>query len=355
MRIKRIVILILFSIILHGCEPLTENHNSDQRQVKVTEFANQNLNEFSPIFFKGETVLVQQREGVPKTLMGTALYSSNNLKEYNKITSFKNHFGQFYANPRNSEEVFFVSEVGEGGTEQIVFKSSDQGDTWQQVYNDSADDLTLANLVFHPSNTGELFLVKNDKIQGIEIIKSNDSGIHWSKLSATKQITMAYQLVIDAKNSKHFLIAAVNGLWESLDGGFSWKAIIGSESKMAIFDPVENDKAYFITIYSNDERCIYELDNGKIKRISIPNALELIDGVGIAYQTSTNKIFTMVISYNEEDSNYNTAIYQLNADSLTPITQIKSKDRTLEEIFFDSTNPNVVYIYNYKSIYKVDL
>jgi hypothetical protein len=271
-----------------------------------------------------------------------SLYSSSNFKEYKKIAFFENHFGQFYVNPYNSKEVFFVSNEGE----KSVFKSINQGYSWQKVYNSPAD-----NLVFHPSNKNELFLVKNNTAQGTEIIKSNDSGVHWNKMTSIKEISWAYQIVIDPMNYEHFLIPARNGLWESLNGGLSWKQIYQeSEPSMAIFDPAENNKAYFVAKDSS-----FELHNGNIKKFNFPKISAPINGCGIACQTSTKRIFVIIVWQKNKDTGYYTTIYQVKNDSLTPITQVKSKDRTTENIIFDNTNPNVMYFYSYKTIYKVNL
>ena len=348
MGIKKVGILIIFLVLLCGCQLFSTYNNSlDKEQVKVTEYAVPDLDYFSPIFFKGETMLAQQGQDVPKHYM--SLYTSNHFKNFKQIALFKNCFGQFYMNQNNSEEVFFVSSEGK----KCIFRSSDQGNSWQKIYEDDADYLSLEYLAFHPSNH-EIFLVKNYREQGIKILKSKDSGMHWNKLWETKEILMVYQFIIDPKNTKHFLIAAAKGLWESLDSGYSWSKIVPEESLMVLFDPNENDKAYFVTKYSAREKCIYKLYKGKISKISLPQ-IKSLEGVGIACQPNTNRIFLVAIQYNEKESDYTTTIFQLHNDSFTSITQVQSKDRVLEKIFFDSTNSDVIYVYTYKNIYKIDL
>ena len=206
MRIKITAILILFLLFLCGCQ--LNGNSVDNRQVNVTVFAVPNSGDFSPLFFKGQDVLAQQgHTGAGNEI---SLYSSNDFKDYKRIALFKNHYGQFYVNPRNSKEIFLVSYNGTKG----IFKSVDQGQSWQQIYDDSAD-----YLVFHPAKGNELFLEKSDRTQGLEIIHSTDSGIHWSKIILAKEIEAGYQFIIDPMNPKHFLIPARTGLWESWDGG----------------------------------------------------------------------------------------------------------------------------------------
>ncbi|QSZ27399.1 hypothetical protein ACETAC_00170 [Aceticella autotrophica] len=359
MQIKKLMILVLslflffyfIFIFLYGCQ----YHVFDKNQVKLIKYSVPNLGYFCPIFFQGKEILAQQGQDTPRDLTNMALYSSKDFNKYNRIAIFEGHFGQFYVSPYNSKEIFFMSTEGKEGTEQIIFKSNDGGKSWEQVYYDSANNMMIADMTFSPSSRNVIFLIKNDKKLGIEIIKSHDSGIHWSKGNYIKDITMAYHLVIDPNNSKHFLVSASNGLWESIDGGVSWKQITTSESLAAIFVPSRNDNVYFITRESVTERCIYELNNGKIKKISIPNVEKLIYDVGIAYQSSTGKVYVIVIRQNENNSLYDTALYYLKNDSFIKITNIKSKDSILPNLIFDATNSNVIYFYSYKNIYKVVL
>ncbi|KAA5806165.1 WD40/YVTN/BNR-like repeat-containing protein [Thermoanaerobacterium thermosaccharolyticum] len=353
MRIKKLTILVLFLLLLflYGCR----YHIFDKNQVKVIKYSVPNFGYFCPIFFQGKEVVAQQGQDTPRDLTNMTLYSSKDFKKYNKIALFEDHFGQFYVSPYNSKEIFFMSTEGKEGTEQIVFKSNDGGKSWGQVYYNSDDSMMLADMTFSPSNRNEIFLVKNDKEHGIEIIESHDSGIHWSKANSTKEIIMSTHLVIDPNNSKHFLVSASNGLWESIDGGVSWKQITTSESLTAIFALSKNDNVYFTTRESINEGCIYELNNGKIKKISIPNMGELIYNVGIAYQNSTGKVYVIVIRQNESNSMYDTTLYYIKNDSFNKVTNIKSKYSTLPNLIFDATNSNVIYFYSYKNIYKVVL
>ena len=80
-----------------------------------------------------------------------------------------------------------------------------------------------------------------------------------------------------------------------------------------------------------------------------------MDGTGIAIQPTTNKIFVMVTTRISDKDRYNHTIYQLNNEIPRLITTIKSKDRILENLQFDCTNPNVIYVYSYKNIYKINL
>ncbi|MGH2330644.1 hypothetical protein [Thermoanaerobacter mathranii] len=112
---------------------------------------------------------------------------------------------------------------------------------------------------------------------------------------------------------------------------------------------------YFTTRESINEGCIYELNNGKIKKISIPNMGELIYNVGIAYQNSTGKVYVIVIQQNESNSLYDTTLYYIENDSFIKVTNIKSKYSILPNLIFDATNQNVIYFYSYKNIYKVVL
>ncbi|GAV25599.1 lipoprotein [Carboxydothermus islandicus] len=78
----------------------------DDFQVKITQYP---LPEgfFRPLWIGGTTVFAQQGQDYPKKLI--SLYESKDLKNYNVVVKFPNQFGQFFNNPRNKKEIYFIS------------------------------------------------------------------------------------------------------------------------------------------------------------------------------------------------------------------------------------------------------
>ncbi|NLV22817.1 MAG: hypothetical protein GXY49_12695 [Syntrophomonadaceae bacterium] len=357
MQFRKIIILFLLSILMSGCNYSTVNQPFKEKQVKVSEFLIPHSPDFNYtlISVADNNLFIQDCRIFPKGKMGTTLYSTSDLTEYKKIVSFPNHAGHYYINPNHFNEMFFVSGVNPEGLENLIFRSNDAGRSWQQVYSNTAKNLIIATetLVYDPFAKNKLFLIINSREQGINIIQSIDSGAHWRNIATTQDIIMAYQIVIDPHDSNHFIVPSANGLWESWDGGFSWKNIIESETTSAVFSSAEKNKVYFTTRESIEERCIYELDNGRISNIRLPDQQTVLADYGVYCREDIKKVFVVTTWYYEKDAVYKTVIYQYRDDSWQPLAQFTGQGTILKKMWFDDMHPDNLYIQSHQKIYKI--
>lgn len=153
-----------------------------------------------------------------------------------------------------------LSEVWAGGESAIfapwLAKSEDNGQTWELVPLISRVNAENAcrSLALHPSDANVVYAGLNE-----EVAKTSDRGQTWNTALASPATTF-YGLVIDAANPSHvfaggtFVNTEAWALWESFDGGATWREIAAPQGKIAdrgirsiVADPVEAGVVYIAT------------------------------------------------------------------------------------------------------------
>ncbi|ABB16173.1 WD40/YVTN/BNR-like repeat-containing protein [Carboxydothermus hydrogenoformans] len=340
--LKKTMIFFIITIILSGCWPNVERNKKnlfriDNFQVKITQYP---LPEgfFRPLWIGGTTVFAQQGQDYPKKFI--SLYESKDLKNYNLVVQFPNQFGQFFINPKNNKEIYFISYTGEQG----VYKSKDGG-KWHKIFQGKVE-----KIIFDPKSPDTYYLIQNKEPIGVKVYISRDGGEHWNFKFSVQEIFYATQLFINPLNEKQIYITARNGLWESLDGGKHWQNVfLDGEPRGIAFDPVDLKNLYFI-----DGRGLYRLREGKIEEVKLPAIHQEEEILGIIGRDDTKKIFVLTLKEINK-SHYEISLYQIYENKAKIVASLEHSERILEEIIFDSENPNNLYIFSYKNLFKITL
>jgi photosystem II stability/assembly factor-like uncharacterized protein len=152
--------------------------------------------------------------------------------------------------------LYYAGAAGGG-----VWKSTDGGLHWEAVF-DEQDVAPIGAVAIDPSNenvvwagTGEA-APRNDVSYGDGVYKTTDGGKHWTRmgLEGTSQIA---RILIDPSDGNHVVLAALGdpfkptadrGVYETLDGGKSWKKTlyIGASTGASdlAWDPAHPQVAY---------------------------------------------------------------------------------------------------------------
>lgn len=93
-----------------------------------------------------------------------------------------------------------------------VFKTTDGGATWNQVYRENTN---IEALAIDPKNPKNIFLATYP----VNLFKSTDGGVTWIEISAPGDVAM---LAVDPGNSSIVYAGTDFGVSKSTDGGTSW-------------------------------------------------------------------------------------------------------------------------------------
>ena len=144
--------------------------------------------------------------------------------------------------PTNPNRMFAGSVSGG------IWRSLNGGASWQPV-DDFMANLAVTTLVMDPGNpnviyagTGEGFLNNQanftDYVRGAGIFKTTDGGDTWNQLSNTGTPDYFYvnRLAIDPNNSNILLVATNTGIFRTSDAGLNWSPILPSGIRVQDID-----------------------------------------------------------------------------------------------------------------------
>lgn len=131
------------------------------------------------------------------------------------------------------------------GTSGGLFKSTDGGNTWQQLTN-GLPQVIEVNLAIAPSNPDVVYAAVASQGAGggggrggrggggaVEIFRSNDAGAHWTRATEDTRPTARIgggdlpTLTVDPDNA-NVVYSCTPVLWRSEDGGATWSAVRGA-------------------------------------------------------------------------------------------------------------------------------
>ncbi len=159
------------------------------------------------------------------------------------------------ANPN----IRFVA-VGSGG----VWKSVNAGTTWTPIF-DGESAYSIGCITIDPSNPNVVWVGTGENVGGRHVgfgdglYRSEDGGAHWQKrgLEASQHIS---KIVVHPEDSNVVWVAAQGPLWtsdgerglyESRDGGATWKLVLGGGEWTGVtdvvLDPRDPDRIYAAT------------------------------------------------------------------------------------------------------------
>ncbi|MDT5295992.1 MAG: hypothetical protein QOJ76_2872 [Acidobacteriota bacterium] len=158
-------------------------------------------------------------------------------------------------NTRRPPWSIYPPSYGPGGG---VFKSTDGGDTWQQLTQGlPVEGLGRVGLALAPTNSGRVYAIVDAKAGGL--YRSDDAGATWSLVSDDKRIWgrgwYFCKVAVDPKNADTVYVSNTS-LYRSTDAGKTWTAIKGAPG---------GDDYHQLWIYPDDpKRMILASDQGAI-------------------------------------------------------------------------------------------
>jgi photosystem II stability/assembly factor-like uncharacterized protein len=139
-----------------------------------------------------------------------------------------------------------------------IFKSTDGGDTWQQLtVGLPTERVGRIGIALAPTNSNLIYAIIDAKVGGI--YRSDDAGVSWRKMSDEKRIWgrgwYFCNVVVDPKDPETVYVSNTS-LYRSTDGGKNWTPIRGAPG---------GDDYHQLWIYPDDpKRMILASDQGTI-------------------------------------------------------------------------------------------
>jgi photosystem II stability/assembly factor-like uncharacterized protein len=115
--------------------------------------------------------------------------------------------------PQNANLVYF-SIWDHGG----VFRSSDGGETWTQVFRGLPDDL-VGDLVVPAGPSGTVFVIAPYR----GFFRSRDQGETWTEVTPPEPLLNFYRLLAHPQRAERLVAHSYGGLWRSDNGGDTWR------------------------------------------------------------------------------------------------------------------------------------
>lgn len=163
-----------------------------------------------------------------------------------------------------------------GSSLNVLFKSSDSGQSWTSLDYGATTDWYPTNLDIHPNDGPALYL--SSQAEGL--FKSSDAGTNWNKLTNLPS-NSSTNLVLDPNHSSNLYVISPYGVFMTNDMGVSWEDFsfnlngFGSPLKNIYIDPTSS---YLFA--TPDYFSTYRLDLSTVSlaghRESLPNRLSVM-------------------------------------------------------------------------------
>jgi photosystem II stability/assembly factor-like uncharacterized protein len=143
--------------------------------------------------------------------------------------------------------IIFVASAGGG-----VFRSTNNGTTWQPTLDRFANTLSIGDIAIAPSNSNIVWAGageannRQSSTWGDGVYRSTDGGVTWRHMGLRETQTIG-RIVIDSHNPDIVFVAAVGhlfgpneerGLYRTIDGGTTWKKVLGVDANTGATDVV---------------------------------------------------------------------------------------------------------------------
>jgi photosystem II stability/assembly factor-like uncharacterized protein len=165
------------------------------------------------------------------------------LASFESIGPFGGDVRSLLIDSQNSKNVFLGTSNGR------IFRSSDAGNSWTPIYPGIGEfDYVVDTIIQHPSDPKHLYAGAWDlHSEGGGLFESTDGGSSWKRVMLPHAFSAVRGMSICRKDPSRMIIATLSGPYVSDDGGHRWKNIGGRELQKAesvAIDPVNPQILY---------------------------------------------------------------------------------------------------------------
>jgi hypothetical protein len=260
-------------------------------------------------------------------------------------------------NPAKPETVYLTGKIGNFGK---IFKSSDSGKTFSEVYSEVESGVTVVASAIDPANSQSVFAI----LDGGTLIRSSDGGATWQKLINFDDKIVQFGFVPEFDNQFYVLLSG-KGLQLSKNGGQSWDQVKLLRSQPRISgDNQSKDNILSADLFDNTKFSQFQ----KIIPVtSVKGAWLIIGDSQIWYSDSLEKPFSKLLLPLKSDKykindvqpdpqkgvdrllvSINDKIFETNnrgqSWSANDMINLSSPIGSIRQILIDKTDPKVTYL-----------
>lgn len=216
-----------------------------------------------------------------------------------------------------------------------VYKTEDCGRIWNAVYYDNEDDTVISDVTIDHYNTNRIYISTS---RG-DILQSVDRGESWRV--ATRTDDYATGVFVNPRDSRIvFATTRKEGVFRSLDGGYSWSAL---EEKMEDFDNSSRTRDIGFS-YNNDDVVFLATNYGLLRSEDNGETWGRIDLVSPEEDAIINDI--AISPKNDQEIYYvtNTTFYRSVDRGQTWSTIDLPTTRAGRRITIDPEETNLIYL-----------
>ena len=146
-------------------------------------------------------------------------------------------------------------------TNQYIYKTRDEGRTWEKISGGMSHSRVIA-IAIDPTYPATIYA----GTKGDAVYKSYDGGQRWvpqkTGLDDVTMTSVVNQLVFDPTNANHLFAATTMGMFESLDGGESWKKRMDGMKEVLMVVTIAIDPARPNVMYAGTSGGVYRSADG---------------------------------------------------------------------------------------------
>lgn len=146
-------------------------------------------------------------------------------------------------------------------TNQYIYKTRDEGRTWEKISGGMSHSRVIA-IAIDPTYPATIYA----GTKGDAVYKSYDGGQRWvpqkTGLDDVTMTSVVNQLVFDPNNANHLFAATTMGIFESLDGGESWKKRMDGMKEVLMVVTIAIDPARPNVMYAGTSGGVYRSADG---------------------------------------------------------------------------------------------
>lgn len=146
-----------------------------------------------------------------------------------------------------------------------VFKSTDSGNTWSPMSNESLGDTYTKVLAIHPAKPDTLYLGTD----GGGMYRFNNETNEWDEITEGLRNTYIRALVMDPKDPKVLYVATEGGVWKSTNGGDNWTSATNGITTRYILSLAIDPKNSKVLYAGTDGGGLFKTEDGGDKWVSI--------------------------------------------------------------------------------------
>jgi photosystem II stability/assembly factor-like uncharacterized protein len=237
-------------------------------------------------------------------------------------------------------------------TNDYIYKTRDGGETWENLSRGMSHSRVIS-MGIDPAYPATIYA----GTKGDAVFKSYDGGHRWvsqrSGLDSVNITSVVNQFVFDPANNNHLFVATTMGVYESTDGGESWKKRMDGMRDVLMVFALAHDPARPWMLYAGTSGGVYKSENRAARWEKVNNGLVAPE---IRSSSRALSVSVMAVDPFQQDTVYAATLNGLykSTDAGKAWTRIGQSlpDQMISAMVLDRAKAGVIYIASRQGVHK---